>query len=176
MRPIGKIIGYLMAIGAGILMFLSWVAAMGKWLGLSGTILAFVLSPLVAIFPIIFWIVEGVFPGLYFKVWVTGIVGAIIAGLSSVGEDEAKKFIFFMKVKIISGILIGLLVIHLTVTFGWNLLNMQSCTSDLHENPTCEQIAENNAKNCKYTILRWKKIDYNKELRECQQWEQKQKK
>ncbi len=51
---------------------------------------------------------------------------------------------------------------------------MQSCTSDLPENPTCEQIAENNANNCKYVILRWKKVDYNKELQECKEWEQEQ--
>lgn len=53
---------------------------------------------------------------------------------------------------------------------------MQLCSYDLPENSTCEQIAENNAKNCKYIILRWKKVDYNKELKECKEWEQKQKK
>ena len=86
MRTIGKVIGYLIWIGAGILMFIFWFMAMSKWLGLLGTILAFVLSPGLVIFPIIFWIVEGVFPAFYFIVWGVGIVGLIIAGISSGDE------------------------------------------------------------------------------------------
>lgn len=78
--------------------------------------------------------------------------------------------------KIISviGFLLGLFALYLIVSFGWSILNMQSCTYDLPENPTCEQIAENDANNCKYVILRWKKVDYNKELQKCKEWEQKQ--
>jgi len=87
MRTIGKVIGYLIWIGAGILMFIFWFMAMSKWLGLLGIILAFILSPGLVIFPIIFWIVEGVFPAFYFIVWGVGIVGLIITGLSSIGED-----------------------------------------------------------------------------------------
>ena len=74
----------------------------------------------------------------------------------------------------IIGFLLGLFALYLIISFGWSILNMQSCTSDLPKNPTCEQIAENNANNCKYVILRWKKVDYNKELQECKEWEQKQ--
>lgn len=87
MRTIGKIIGYLIWFGAGILMFIFWFIAMSKWLGLLGIILAFVLSPGLVIFPIIFWVVEGVFPAFYFIVWGVGMVGIIIIGLSSIGED-----------------------------------------------------------------------------------------
>jgi hypothetical protein len=83
MRTIGKVIGYLMWIGAGILMFIFWLMAMSKWLGLLGTILAFVLSPGLVVFPIVFWIVEGVFPSFYFIVWGVGVVGLIIATISS---------------------------------------------------------------------------------------------
>jgi hypothetical protein len=83
MKTIGKIIGYLLWIGAGILMFIFWLTAMSKWLGFVGVILAFVLSPGLVIFPIIFWIVEKVFPAFYFIVWGIGIVGLIIFGLSS---------------------------------------------------------------------------------------------
>ncbi|EKD65111.1 MAG: hypothetical protein ACD_50C00185G0001 [uncultured bacterium] len=83
MRSIGKIIGYILWIGAGLLMFVFWLSAMSKWLGFLGTILAFVLSPGLVIFPIIFWAVEGVFPTFYFFVWGTGIVGLIIGSLSS---------------------------------------------------------------------------------------------
>ena len=83
MNTIGKIIGYILWIGAGILIFIFWLTAMSNWLGFLGTILAFVLAPGLVIFPIVFWIVEGVFPTFYFIVWGIGIVGLVIAGVSS---------------------------------------------------------------------------------------------
>jgi len=86
MKTIGKIIGYLMWIGAGILMFIFWLIAMSKWLGFIGVVLAIVLTPGLVIFPVVFWIVEGVFPAFYFIIWGVGIVGLIIAGLSSGDE------------------------------------------------------------------------------------------
>lgn len=87
MKFILKIIGYIVWIGAGIAMFIFWLMAMSEWLGLLGTILAFILTPGLVIFPVVFWIVEGVFPVLYFAIWGVGIVGLIITGLSSIGED-----------------------------------------------------------------------------------------
>jgi len=83
MKTIGKVIGYVMWIGTGILMFIFWLMAMTKWLGMVGTILAFILAPGLVIFPVVFWIVEGVFPAFYFIVWGVGIVGLVIAGFSS---------------------------------------------------------------------------------------------
>ncbi len=83
MSTIGKTIGYTLWIGAGILMFIFWLTAMIDWLGFLGAPLAFLLTPGVVIFPIIFWLVEGVFPTLYFILWGIGIVGLIIAGVSS---------------------------------------------------------------------------------------------
>ena len=68
--------------------------------------------------------------------------------------------------------LLGFVVVYLVISFGWNLLQVQSCTFDYPENPSCEQIAENNSKNCEYIILRWKKVDYNEELQKCKEWEQ----
>lgn len=86
MRTIGKTIGYLLWIGAGILMFIFWLMAMSSWLGFFGTILAFVLAPGLVIFPLVFWIVEGVFPTFYSIVWGIGMVGLIIAGVSSTND------------------------------------------------------------------------------------------
>ena len=83
MGTIGKIIGYILWIGAGILIFIFWLMAMSKWLGFFGVILSFILAPGLVIFPLVFWIVEGVFPTFYFIVWGIGIVGLIIAGISS---------------------------------------------------------------------------------------------
>jgi len=82
MKTMGKIIGMILWIGAGILMFIFWLMAMSKWLGFLGTILAFILAPGLVVFPIVFWIVEGVFPTFYFIVWGIGIVGMIIGGTS----------------------------------------------------------------------------------------------
>jgi len=59
MRMIGVIIGYVTVFLAGIAMFAFWFAAMTKWLGFLGSVLAFILCPGVIIFPIVFWIVEG---------------------------------------------------------------------------------------------------------------------
>jgi len=86
MRTIRKVIGYIMWIGSGILMFIFWFMAMSKWLGFLGGILAIILTPGLVIFPIVFWIVEGAFPAFYFIVWGVGIVGLIIAGVSGGGE------------------------------------------------------------------------------------------
>ncbi len=83
MRTMGKIIGTILWIGSGVLMFIFWFMAMKNWLGLLGAILAFILAPGLVIFPIVFWIVEGVFPTFYFILWGIGIIGMIIAGASS---------------------------------------------------------------------------------------------
>ena len=86
MRAIGKVIGTAMYIISGILMFIFWLIAMKMWLGFLGIILAIFLCPGLVIFPIIFWIVEGVFPTMYFLMWGLGILGLIIAGVSGAGE------------------------------------------------------------------------------------------
>ena len=86
MKTIGKIIGYLMWIASGILMFFYWFGAMSEWLGFIGRILAIILTPGLVIFPAVFWIVEGVFPAFYFIVLGVGIVGLIIGGLCSGDE------------------------------------------------------------------------------------------
>lgn len=83
MRSILENIGYLLWIGAGILLFIFWLQTMSSWLGFLGIILALILAPGLVIFPFVFWIVEGVFPTFYFVVWGIGIVGLIIAGISS---------------------------------------------------------------------------------------------
>lgn len=84
--------------------------------------------------------------------------------------SENKQSNTMKVIKNIIGIGMGIFVLYLIVGFAWGVLNMQSCTFDLPKNPTCEQIAENNANNCKYMILKWKKVDYNEELKECRGW------
>jgi hypothetical protein len=51
MRAMGKIIGMILYVGSGILMFIFWLSAMSKWLGILGIILSFVLAPGLVIFP-----------------------------------------------------------------------------------------------------------------------------
>lgn len=74
------------------------------------------------------------------------------------------------KLKSILKILIGIFTFYLVVSFIWGILNMQTCSYNLPKNPTCEQTAENNSKNCKYVIFRWKTVDYHKELKKCREW------
>jgi len=82
-RTLGRVIGYIIFYGAGIVLFLFWLMVMVSWFGiLGGIILSFVLSPGLIIFPIVFWLVEGVFPVLYFMLWGVSIVGLIIAKTS----------------------------------------------------------------------------------------------
>ncbi len=76
--------------------------------------------------------------------------------------------------KNVLGILVGLFILYLIASFSWSILNMQECSLLSEKNATCEQIAENNSKNCKYVILKWKKVDYDKELRLCNEGEVKQ--
>lgn len=83
MRKILRTVGMIMHYGAGAFMFLFWLSAMAKWLGCFGVFLALTLFPGLVIFPIIFWIVEGVFPVTYFAIWGLGIAGLIIFSLSS---------------------------------------------------------------------------------------------
>ena len=87
MRAIGRVIGMAMYIISGLLMFIFWIGAMKMWLGFFGVFLAFILCPGLVIFPIVFWIVEGVFPTSYFLIWGIGILGIVIAGVSGIGEE-----------------------------------------------------------------------------------------
>ncbi len=82
-KSIGKIIGTLLWIGSGLLMLGFWLSALNSWFGMPGVILGFILTPGVVIFPVVFWIVEGIFPAFYFIVWGIGVVGLLISGLCS---------------------------------------------------------------------------------------------
>lgn len=73
--------------------------------------------------------------------------------------------------KKIIGIIVVLFILYIAMEFLWGILNTQSCSYNLPKNPTCEQIAKNNANNCSYVILKWKKVDYNQELKQCKDWE-----
>ena len=71
LRPLGTLI---VAV-AGVLQLIFWFVAWADWLGLIGVILGFILTPSVVIFPIIYWIVEGDFPTLYFALMFAGWFG-----------------------------------------------------------------------------------------------------
>jgi hypothetical protein len=83
MKKLGRLLGTVLLYGAGLLMFIFWVGAMGKWLGTLGIILAIIIAPGAIIFPAAYWIIEGVFPTLYFALWGIGLLGLFIGGISS---------------------------------------------------------------------------------------------
>ena len=62
----------LIALVVGVLQYIFWFVAWAKWLGV---ILGFLFTPGVAIFPIIYWVVEGEFPTLYFVLMFAGWFG-----------------------------------------------------------------------------------------------------
>jgi hypothetical protein len=51
-QKLGRFVGLVLLYGAGLLMFIFWVGAMGRWLGTLGIILAIVISPGAVVFPI----------------------------------------------------------------------------------------------------------------------------
>jgi len=81
MKKILRVMGMIMFYGSGLFMFIFWFRAMSEWLGCFGSFLAILVAPGLVIFPIIFWIVEGVFPVMYFAIWGFGVLGGIIFGL-----------------------------------------------------------------------------------------------
>jgi len=83
LKKIGQILGTILLIASGILTFIFWLISLYSWLGILGIFLGILLTPGIVIFPIVFWIVEGVFPLLYFIIWVVGIFGNIIRTISS---------------------------------------------------------------------------------------------
>lgn len=82
MRKILRVVGGIMWLGAGVFMFIFWFNAMSEWLGCFGSFLAIMIAPGLIVFPIVFWIVEGVFPVMYFAIWGLGILGMIIFGFA----------------------------------------------------------------------------------------------
>ena len=75
MRSILRPLGTLIIAVAGVLQLIFWFVAWADWLGVIGVILGFILTPGVVIFPIIYWIVEGDFPTLYFALMFAGWFG-----------------------------------------------------------------------------------------------------
>lgn len=59
-------------------MFVFWFTTMSDWLGVWGKVLAIILAPGVVVFPIVYWIVEKVFPLNYFILWGVAWIGLYI--------------------------------------------------------------------------------------------------
>lgn len=78
MKTLAKIIGAMLWIGSGLVMFFYYLAAMTKWMGFLGGVLAIFFAPGVILFPAIFWVVEGVFPTFYFVLMGIAIIGLVV--------------------------------------------------------------------------------------------------
>ena len=83
LRTIILVISYVGWIGCAVVLWFFYMSALTEWLGYVGTVLAFVAAPGVVVFPIIYWIVEGHFPVLYFVLIGVALVFGFIAGLAS---------------------------------------------------------------------------------------------
>ena len=71
LRPLGTLIVAVVS----VMQLIFWFVAWANWLGALGVILGIFLTPGVVIFPIIYWIVEGVFPTVYFALMFAGWFG-----------------------------------------------------------------------------------------------------
>jgi len=80
---------------------------------------------------------------------------------------ELNKIIIYT-MQTFKSIMVAILICLVLCAIGWSVWNSQRCTKmDIPPNATCEQIAENSVKNCKYVVHFWNKVDYNKELQNC---------
>jgi hypothetical protein len=70
-----KNIGQLMWWGSGIILWFFMMSSFYGWWDIWGVIAAFLLAPGVILFPIIYWVKEGVFPVMYFVIWFIGVLG-----------------------------------------------------------------------------------------------------
>ena len=75
MKSILRPLGTLIVAVAGVPQLIFWFVAWAKWLGGLGVIIGIFLTPGVVIFPIIYWIIEGDFPTLYFALMFAGWFG-----------------------------------------------------------------------------------------------------
>jgi hypothetical protein len=75
MKSTRQLLGTLIVAVTGVLQLIFWFLAWANWLGVIGVILGIFLTPGVVIFPIIYWIVEGVFPTVYFAMMFAGWFG-----------------------------------------------------------------------------------------------------
>jgi len=82
---VGKIVYWVF----GLLLFLFWMVAMVHWFGVGGIILGLIFIPGFIIFPIVYWVVEGSFPLLYFVLWAVSLLGIVAAVLASEQEDHS---------------------------------------------------------------------------------------
>ncbi len=85
-RPM-KFLGTVLYVGSGIATFIFWLVALSSWMGEWGIFVAIIVAPGLVIFPIIYWIVEGVFPVLYFVIWGIGVLGIIISSASGRSDE-----------------------------------------------------------------------------------------
>jgi len=83
MRGIATFLGTLLMIGSGIATFVFWMGSLYHWAGGLGIFLGIILSPGIVIFPLVYWVIEGVFPALYFVIWAVGWLGLLLRALGS---------------------------------------------------------------------------------------------
>lgn len=77
-KTIGAFCGAV-ALGCGAYLWWMQTSALVDWVGFFGWILTILLMPAIPFFPLVFWVVEGVFPVSYFVVEVIGLVAIGLA-------------------------------------------------------------------------------------------------
>ena len=82
MRAAAVVVCFVGALVCGGWMWFYYLAALQDWLGtIVGIVVAVLIIPGAAIFPFVYWIVEGHVPTLYLVVWGAGVTFMVGAGL-----------------------------------------------------------------------------------------------
>ena len=76
---------------ASLVLFFYYWHVLTNWLGgILGTIAAFVVAPGVIVFPVVYWLIQRVFPTFYFELLGVSIGSAVIGALLwSLGSDDS---------------------------------------------------------------------------------------
>lgn len=82
MRKIISGLCTLIWIAAGIAQFIFYLGALQSWIGGWGVLVAILTIPGIVIFPVIYWIVEGIFPVAYFIILGVGIAALFISNIA----------------------------------------------------------------------------------------------
>ncbi len=78
-----KNLGYIMWVGAGIVLWFFMMSSLYEWWNMGGAIAGIILAPGVVLFPLLYWFMEGIFPVTYFIIWAVGMAGIFISSASS---------------------------------------------------------------------------------------------
>lgn len=78
-----SLVFFVLAQVTGAVLWLGYVVTWVNWQGFLGLLIGVFTAPGIVIFPLIYWVVEDVFPVNYFALWAASVVLMVLSGLVS---------------------------------------------------------------------------------------------